>query len=99
MREYIEVETDEQKRLKAQLSAGKMLIDTYNGQKAFVEYKNILKDNPDNLDATLGVGMALAQSGQQDDLREAKTFLQKFVDNAPPDHPSMATAKEILNSL
>jgi tetratricopeptide (TPR) repeat protein len=97
--EYAEAETDEQKKLKAHLNAGKMLIDTYNGQKAFLEYKKILESNPDNLEAVLGVGMALSQSGQEDDLREAKAFLQKFVERAPQDHPSMATAKEILASL
>jgi len=76
-----------------------MLIDTYNGQKAFVEYKKVLDSNPNNSNAILSVGMAFAQSGQKDDFREAKTHLQRFVNQAPADHPSMATAKEILNSM
>jgi tetratricopeptide (TPR) repeat protein len=99
MHDYIDNEPDPKKKLKAQLSAGKMLIDSLNGQKAFVEYKKILDDDPDNLDAILGVGMALSQSGQKDDLREAKIFLQRFVEKAPSDHPSMPTVKEILGAI
>lgn len=99
MREYINIETDQAKKLKARLNVGKMLLDTYNGQKAFIEYKKVLDDNPNNLEATLGVGMALAQSGQQDDFREAKPYMQRFVNQAPADHPSMAAAKEILDSM
>lgn len=99
MREYIDTEPDQAKKLKTQLSAGKMLLDTYNGHKAFIEYKKVLDSNPNNLDAILGIGMALAQSGQADDFREAKRFLQRFVNEAPADHPSMTTAKEILKSM
>ena len=97
--EYIDIEADQEKKLKIRLNAGKMLIDTYNGQKAFIEYKKVLDSHPNNLDAILGVGMALAQSGQKDDFQEAKTHLQRFVNEAPPDHPSMTTAKEILDSM
>ena len=99
MNEYIHVETDQEKKLKTQLNAGKMLLETYNGHKAFIEYKKVLDYNPNNLDAVLGVGMALSQSGHKDDFREAKTFLQRFVNQAPADHPSMAIAKEILSSM
>jgi tetratricopeptide (TPR) repeat protein len=99
MHEYIDNEPDPKKKLKAQLSAGKMLIDSLNGQKAFTEYKKILDDDPNNLDAMLGAGMALSQSGQKEDLREAKILLQRFVEKAPPDHPSMSTVNEILGAI
>ena len=98
MHEYIDIEKNQEKKIKTQLNAGKMLVDTYNGQKAVIEYKKVLNDNPNNLDALLGIGIALAQSGQKDDFREAKIYLQQFVNQAPADHPSMSTVKEILNS-
>ncbi len=44
------------------------------------------------------MGLALAQSGQTDDFRKSKLYLERFVDQAPADHQSMAIAKEILNA-
>lgn len=98
LREYHEVETDQEKRLKSHLSAAKMLTDTLNGEKAIIEYKKILSEKSSNLEALAGIGMALAQSGQPDDFKEAKRYLQKFIEQAPADHPSIPTAKEIINS-
>jgi len=97
--EYINFESNQEKKLKAQLSAGKMLIDTYNGGKAVAEYKKVFEVNPDNTDALLGMGLALAQSGHLDDFRESKSYLQRFINQAPTNHPSISTAKEILNSM
>lgn len=97
--EYAAVQPDQEKKLKIQLAAAKMLLDSGNGQKAFVEYKKLLDSDPNNLDARLGVGMALAHSGQKDDFQEAKRHIRQFVNEAPANHPSMAIAQEILNSM
>lgn len=97
--EYTGLERNQEKKLKAQLNAGKMLVDTNNGKIAVTEYQNILDANPNQPEALFGVGTALAQSGQTDDLRKAKSYLELFVDKVPANHPSMATAKEILNSM
>ena len=99
MREYLSVETDPEKKLKTRLSAGKMLIDTLNWKKAVAEYKQILEENPNHPDALFGMGTALAQSGQTDDFREARSYFERFVNEAPADHPSKAVAQEILDSM
>lgn len=97
--EYIALETNQEKKLKAQLDVGKMLVDTYNGEKAIAEYQHILDANPKQIEALLGMGLALAQSGKTDDFKKAKAYLEQFVNQAPTNHPSIATAKEILNSM
>lgn len=97
--EYISFEPNQQKKIIARLAAGKMLTDTYNGNTAVAEYKKVFEVNPDDTEALLGMGLALAQSGQADDFREAKSLLQRFVNQAPANHPSIATAEEILNSM
>lgn len=98
-REYLSVETNPEKKLKTRLSAGKMLIDTLNWKKAVAEYKKVLEENPNHPDALFGMGTALAQSGQTDDFREAKSYFERFINAAPADHPSKAVAQEILDSM
>ena len=97
--EYITLETNQERKLKAQLDVGKMLIDTSNGKQAIIEYQNILDANPNQPEALFGIGAALAQSGQTDDFRKAKSYLERFVNQVPTNHPSLETAKEILNSM
>lgn len=75
-----------------------MLIRTSNGELAADEYKSILVEDPDNIEALLGAGLALAQSGDKVRLEEAKRYLRRFIDKAPEDHPQISVAKEILNS-
>lgn len=97
--EYINSESNQEKKLNARLGAGKMLISTNKGGKAIAEYKKVFEVNPDNTDALLGMGLALAQSGHSDDFRESKSYLQRFIKQAPANHPSISTAKEILSSM
>lgn len=60
--EYAEAESDGAKKMKARLDAGRMLLDAGRGVQAAAEYKKILADDPNNLDAVLGAGLALFQS-------------------------------------
>lgn len=98
MQEYIEIELDKEKKLAAQLNAGKMLIETFNGELAITEYRKVLADDPNNIEALLGTGLALAQSGNKHQMKESKQYLQRFVNQAPANHPQIAIAKDILNS-
>lgn len=96
--EYIDLENDEDKKIKTRLNTGKMLINTQNWEKAIVEYKKILDSDNENIEALLGMGMALAQPNEEDKFAEAKIYLQKFVDKAPDSHSSLEIAKGILNT-
>ena len=97
--DYFALETNQAKKLKAQLDAGKMLIDTYNGAKAIAEYQNILDIDPNQSDALFGMGLALSQSGQTGELLKAEPYLERFVNQTPENNPSVAIAKDILNSM
>jgi tetratricopeptide (TPR) repeat protein len=97
--EYIAVETDPAKKSKAQIDAAQMLLDAGASDKAFAEFKKILDTDPENIDASLGAGLALFQSGDKAKFQEAANYLQRFVDKAPDTHKLKPSAKESLEYL
>lgn len=99
IRQYVEAERDGAKRGKARLGAGQMLLDVGQGERAAAEYKKILADDPNSLDAVLGAGLALFQSGDKSRYREAASHLRRFVDGAPEDHPLRGSAKDALDFM
>jgi tetratricopeptide (TPR) repeat protein len=76
-----------------------MYFDTGNAPKAIEAFQGVLASNPDNLDATLGLGLALFSTGDKNKYQEAANYLQRFVDKAPDTHPLKASAKESLDYL
>jgi len=97
--DYIGIETDPKKKVRAQLDAGQMLQDAGSFDKALEEYKTILTTEPDNPDANVGAGLALFGAGDKAKYQEAANYLQHFVDVAPEDHKFKADAKAILAEL
>ena len=97
--DLIAVETDPAKKLKAQVDAAQMYFDSGNAAKAIEAFQSVLSANPDNLDATLGMGLALFSTGDKTKYQEAANYLQRFVDKAPDTHPLKASAKESLDYL
>ncbi len=97
--EYIASETDPDKKLKAQLKAANMVLDAGASDKALAEFQKILEGSPDNVDAILGAGLALFQSGDKSKFQQAANYLQRFVDKAPDTHPLKTSAKESLDYL
>jgi tetratricopeptide (TPR) repeat protein len=97
--DYIGLETDPKKKVRAQLDAGQMLQDAGSFDKALEEYKTILTVEPDNPDANVGAGLALFGAGDKAKYQEAANYLQHFVDVAPEDHKFKADAKAILAEL
>ena len=98
-KEYIAVETDPAKKLKAQLDLAQMLLDSGAPDKALAEYEAILAANPDNADANFGAGMALYAQQDKAKYQEAANYLQRFVDKAPPGHQFKDEAKLILDDM
>jgi tetratricopeptide (TPR) repeat protein len=98
-KDYIAIETDPAKKLKAQLDLADMLLTTGASDQALAAYQEILATSPDNADALFGAGMALY--GQQDKARyqEAANYLQKYVDKAPAGHQYKDEAKQILDFM
>lgn len=99
MQEYIAAETDPVKKQKAQVDAAQMYFDSGNPAKAAQSFQSVLASNPDNLDATLGLGLALFSTNDKTKFQEAANYLQRFVDKAPDTHPLKASAKESLDYL
>jgi tetratricopeptide (TPR) repeat protein len=97
--ELIAAETDPAKKLKDQVDAAQMYYDAGNVPKAINAFQGVLASNPDNLDATLGLGLALFSTGDKTKYQEAANYLQRFVDKAPDTHPLKASAKESLDYL
>jgi tetratricopeptide (TPR) repeat protein len=97
--EYMAVETAADKKAKAQIDVGQMLLDAGASDKAYTEFQKILAENPENVDAMLGAGLALFQSGDKSKFQEAANHLQRFVDKAPETHKLRASAKEALDYL
>ncbi|HWS90427.1 MAG TPA: hypothetical protein VN282_25885 [Pyrinomonadaceae bacterium] len=97
--EYLEAEADGEKRLKARLSAAQMLLDAGRGAEAAEEYRRVLAEDPDNLDATMGAGLGLFQSGDRAKYGEAAAYLRRFVERADTNHPLRASAKSALDFM
>lgn len=97
--EYLGVEQDRARRLKARLDTGRMLLDAGKGEQAATEYREVLAEDPDNLNAILGEGLALSQSGDEAKYREAASYLQRYVDRAPEGDPLKASAKDTLDFM
>jgi tetratricopeptide (TPR) repeat protein len=97
--EYIAVETNPEKKAKAQTDMAQMLLDAGKSDQAFAEFQKILTEHPENIDAMLGSGLALFQSGDKANFQRAANYLQLFVDKAPDTHKLKASAKDALDYL
>lgn len=101
--EYIAVETDPVKKLKAEHDMAQMLFDANAFDKALVHYQKILEASPDDLDALLRSGQALFNIGALNNdkakYQQAADFLARFVEKAPDTNAFKADAKAILESL
>ena len=98
-KDYIAIETDPAKKVKAQLDLAQMLLDSGAPDKALAEYEAILAATPDNPDANFGAGMALYAQQDKAKYQDAANYLQRFVDKAPAGHQFKDEAKLILDDM
>ena len=102
--EYLAVETDAERKNKAEQALAQMLFDANAFDKALVQYQKILETNPDNLQALLYSGMALfnigaLNNGDKAKYQEAANYLARYVEKAPDNDAMKADAKSILENL
>jgi tetratricopeptide (TPR) repeat protein len=101
--EYLAIETDPERKAKAEQALAQMLFDANAFDKALLQYQKILETNPDNLDALLRSGMALFNIGAMNNdkakYQEAANYLARFVEKAPDTDAMKADAKAILENL
>lgn len=99
IKKYVEAEPNRAEKLRWQLTAGKMLLETERADLALPEYKKILAVDPNNVEALLGTGLALSQSGEMTKYRESEAYLRRFVALCPDEHPMKASIKETLEVM
>jgi len=97
--DYIDAEDDPTKRSKAELDAARMLLDSKNTNLAVEQYRRILVRDPNDVDALLGLGLSLYQSGDKNRFLEAGGYLKRFMEQAPENHPMKAEVAEVLRKL
>ena len=72
---------------------------------AAIAYRKVLETSPDNLDALVGLGLALYSEGSvttppnKEILQEGLNYMQKFVDTAPDTHKLKESTKAIIEEL
>lgn len=98
-REYIAAETDPDKKAKAQLDLAQMLMNAAANNQAVAEFRRILADDPNNLDANFGIAQALIQSGSKGKVSEASDHLRLFLSLAPDTDKRKADARDLLEVL
>jgi tetratricopeptide (TPR) repeat protein len=104
IQEYINAETDDAKKIKAQASLGDALFYSGKVDEAINAYRQALTANANNLDAMYGLGLALAAKvtdASKDGalIVEARDTLQQFVAKAPDTHPRKQEAAESIKYL
>jgi tetratricopeptide (TPR) repeat protein len=99
MNEYLDLETDPGRSVAMRLAVNKLRLTSGKGPEALEGYRKLLAEDPDSLEATLGVGLALSQSGDEHQFKEAKPYLQRFVERAPDNHPMKADVVQTLSYM
>lgn len=104
--DYLTIETDAAKKIKAQINLGDILIGAGDSQGAITAYKAALVSSPDNPDALAGLGLSQANAGYNADgsindavMQEAINNLQRFIDIAPANHELKASVKDTVDYL
>jgi tetratricopeptide (TPR) repeat protein len=107
--EYLAAETDPAKKTKGQMDLAMTLQDSDEFESAIVEFRKILVEDPNNVDALVGLGLSLVTVGYvtmdadqvkgKAELQEAANTLQKFADLAPETHKLRQSALDSIAQL
>ncbi|MEO6333562.1 MAG: carboxypeptidase-like regulatory domain-containing protein [Pyrinomonadaceae bacterium] len=103
--EYFAAEPDQAKRMTTVLGYANNMNGAGELKLAASAYRKVLEMAPDNLDALVGLGLALYSEGSTTTppdkvvLQEGLNYMQKFVDVAPNTHPLKESTKQIIDEL
>ncbi|HZT59887.1 MAG TPA: carboxypeptidase-like regulatory domain-containing protein [Pyrinomonadaceae bacterium] len=98
----IAAETDPAKKAKDRSEALQTLFDANALDLAIAKSREVLAENPDDVDANRILGLALISNNTTNDkakFQEASNYLQHYVDKAPDSDPLKASTKEALDYL
>jgi tetratricopeptide (TPR) repeat protein len=103
--QYVAAETDPAKRNPLLLTYAANMNGAGELKLATVAYRKVLENDPNNLDALAGLGLALYSEGSMTSppnkelLQEGLNNMQKFVDTAPDTHKLKESTKAIIEEL
>ena len=101
--EYLTVETDAAKKIKAQITFADVLQSSGDVEGAVAAYRAVLVSSADNPDALAGLGLNLVSLGyinnDKAQFQEGADYLQKFLAVAPANHPFKDDAQAVLDDL
>jgi tetratricopeptide (TPR) repeat protein len=98
----IAAETDPAKKARDRSEALQTLFDANALDLAIAKSREVLAENPDDVDANRILGLALISNNTTNDkakFQEASNYLQHYVDKAPDTDPLKASTKEALDYL
>lgn len=78
------------------LKGAQTLFEAGVAEKAVASYQDILKGDPENVEALYGLGLAYVNVGK---FQEAANTLQQFADRAPATDPRVVEAKTVIKDL
>lgn len=96
--EYINAETDAAKKEKMQSSLGDALFYAGRIDESLAKFRQILAQNPNNMEAMFGLGIALASTNPPQ-LAEARDALQQYASKAPEGNVRKLEAAEMVKYL
>ena len=105
LEQYIAAETDVAKRNPNLLTFAGNMNGAGELKTASAAYRKVLETSPDNIDALVGLGLALYSEGSmtsppnKEILQEGLNYMQKFVDSAPDTHKLKESTKAIIEEL
>jgi tetratricopeptide (TPR) repeat protein len=90
---------DPAKKSQRMADAVKILFDANLFDRASEEYKKLLANDPENVDANLYLGFSLFNTADKAKFQEAANYLNKFTEKAADTNPLKADARSILDFL
>ncbi|MEP7147490.1 MAG: carboxypeptidase-like regulatory domain-containing protein [Acidobacteriota bacterium] len=105
MDQYVAAETDVAKRNPSLLTFANNMSGAGELTTASVAFRKVLETSPDNIDALIGLGLALYSEGWTTTppdkviLQEGLNYMQRFVDTAPDTHKLKESTKAIIEEL
>lgn len=101
--DYLAIETDAAKKLKAQVTLGDIMREAGLSDEAIAAYRVALESAPENPEALAGLGLSLFNSGvinsNKEQMQEGLNVMQKFVDVSPVAATDSAYMKELKSSV
>jgi tetratricopeptide (TPR) repeat protein len=97
IQEYIDKETDQAKKTKAQGNLANAMLSSGQMDRAITLSQQILTSNPNNLDAMYVLAIATASDPEK--AAEARDLLKKFASKAPPEDPRKQMAEDTAKGL